>query len=252
MNGILWIVGVIVFVLLLPVFAIWYIRVSKPHSKKMANEQAQLDRKTGATGDAVASTSANGKGLIQELKKKLKGEFSSRIWTILLVVIGAAVFFWGLYTPGLRLWQVGDWSWDHWISLPAFCGIVFALIKMHKDALGTMAKPFESTLGLVVFSLFIGIPAVIWVRDAFLPQVICRDLSSREPRSCVLNTAWSSWIKAEEGPAVDGMRVCSTPGGKSERIVVNGTSFFRYKADEGTLIKMYRLFPGDKKCPATM
>lgn len=104
----------------------------------------------------------------------------------------------------------------------------------------------------VLFMLFIGIPAGFWVRDAFLPQVICKDVSAHETRSCLLNTAWSSWIKAAEGPAVDGMQVCVTPGGKSERKVMNGTAFFRFKADEGRLVKAYRAFPANVKCPATL
>ncbi len=179
-------------------------------------------------------------------------EYKQYLWTILLMLAGAAVFYWGLYTPGLRLSGVGDWSWEHWLALPAFGGIVFALIKMHASALGTMAGTLQSALVGAMFLLFIGIPAGIWVKDIFLPQVICKDVSAHETRSCTLNTAWSTWIKFAEGPENNGMQLCFTPGGKFERTDVNGTTFWRFKADDGRLVKAYRLFPPNQKCPATL
>ena len=179
-------------------------------------------------------------------------EYKQYLWTILLMLAGAAVFYWGLYTPGLRLSGVGDWSWEHWLALPAFGGIVFALIKMHASALGTMAGTLQSALVGAMFLLFIGIPAGIWVKDIFLPQVICKDVSAHETRSCTLNTAWSTLIKFAEGPENNGMQLCFTPGGKFERTDVNGTTFWRFKADDGRLVKAYRLFPPNQKCPATL
>ena len=250
MSTFLSIVGGLALFLALPVAAIWFIRAQSPHSKKMAHEQAQLDKKTGATKGALApaSTGGNGKGLLEGLKET----FGPRIWTILLVLAGAAVFFWGLYTPGLRLSQVGDWSFDHWIWLLAFGGIIFTLIRMHASALGTMGTTLQSVLAWTAFFLFIGIPAGFWVKDIFLPQVICKDVSAHETRSCTLNTAWSTWIKFAEGPENNGMQICFTPGGKFERTDVNGTTFWRFKADEGRLVKAYRLFPGNKACPSTL
>jgi hypothetical protein len=115
-----------------------------------------------------------------------------------------------------------------------------------------MAGTLQSALVGAMFLLFIGIPAGIWVKDIFLPQVICRDVSAHETRSCTLNTAWSTWIKFAEGPENNGMQLCFTPGGKFERTDVNGTTFWRFKADDGRLVKAYRLFPPNQKCPATL
>lgn len=169
----------------------------------------------------------------------------------LLVIAGAGIF-WGLYTPGLRLSQVGDWSWDHSILLLALWGVIIGLIALNAKALGATAKTLQKALMGVMLMLFIGIPAGFWVRDAFLPQVICKDVSAHETRSCFLNTAWSSWIKFAEGPENNGMQICFTPGGQFERTDVNGTTFWRFKAHEGRLVKAYRLFPADMKCPATL
>ena len=179
-------------------------------------------------------------------------KYGKYFWSALFALAGVAVFIWGLYTPGLRLPQVGDWSWNHWLWLLAFWGIVAALIALNAETLGTATKRLQEVLVAAMFLLFIGIPAGFWVRDIFLPQVICPDVSAHETRSCVLNTAWSSWVKIGDGPVSNGMQMCSTPVSPSERIDVNGTTFWRFKADEGRLVKAYRLFPPNEACPATL
>ena len=173
------------------------------------------------------------------------------VWSIVLAVVGAGIF-WKLYKPGLRFSQLGDWSWENWLWLLAFWGVLVVLIALNKKSLGSWAKTLQSAVAVAMFLMFLGVPAGLWVRDIFLPAVVCPDVSAHETRSCNINTSWSTWFKAAEGPAVDGMQVCSTPGGKSEREVMNGTAFFRYKADEGRLVKAYRLFPANQKCPATL
>jgi len=184
--------------------------------------------------------------------EKMKQRFEEYFWTIALALAAAAVFYWSLYTPRLRFSQVGGWAWDRWLWVLVFGAIVFLLIKLNEKALGTMAGTLQSALVGAMFLLFIGIPVGIWVKDLFLPQVICKDVSAHETRSCTLNTAWSSWVKFAEGPENNGMRLCLTPGGTFERTDINGTTFWRFKADEGRLIKSYRLMPGDQKCPATL
>ena len=182
----------------------------------------------------------------------LRGAVNNKSVITALLAIVAAVIFWGLYTLGLRLADVGNWSWDHWLWLLALWGVIAGLIALNAKALGATAKTLQKVLMGVMFMLFVVVPAGFWVRDALLPQVICRDVSAHETRSCLLNTAWSTWIKAAEGPTVDGMQVCVSPPGKFEREVMNGTSFFRFKADEGRLVKAYRLFPANQKCPAVL
>ncbi len=185
MNTLVWIVVVVIFVLLLLLAVISCLRAASPHSRKMAHEQEQLNRKTGMSNAATATAPPASKSMVG----KGFGWFKSNLVTALFVV---------------------------------------------------------------VLMLFVVVPAGFWVRDAFLPQVICKDVSAHETRNCVLNTAWSTWVKAAEGPTVDGMQVCATPGGQSERVVMNGTAFFRFKADEGRLVKAYRLFPPNEACPATL
>jgi hypothetical protein len=246
MDTALSVVSGLVSLLLLTIFVVIYLRlVVRPHSKKMAREQAELDRKTGtASGTSATATATNGGGRLERLTPYRT--------SILLALTGAAVFYWGLYTPGLRLSQVGDWSWDRWLWLLVFWGIITTLIALNAKALGTMAKTLQTTAMVAMFLLFLGIPAGFWVRDLFLPTIICPDVSAHQTRSCNINTAWSTWIKAAEGPAVDGMQICATPGGQFERTDANGTTFYRFKTDEGRLVKAYRLFPANTACPATL
>ncbi len=214
--------------LLLSVFVIIILLVKYPeHAKKVF---AGIGQTTGELKNAVVNKSV--------------------IMSTLLALAGVAIFFWSLYTPGPRLADVGNWGWDHWLPLLLLWGVLAALIALNAEK--TVAKTLQKLVAAVMLMLSVGIPAGFWVRDAFLPQIICRDVSAHETRSCNLNTAWSTWIKAAEGPSVDGMQVCVTPGGKFEREVMNGTAFFRFKADEGRLVKAYRLFPADVKCPATL
>lgn len=247
MSALLWVAGAILCIPILAILVAWYLRAANPHSRKMAHEQEQLsNKKTGTNGSPSAPVTTS---------KSKTGEgfewFKSNLVAALLVIAGAGIF-WGLYTPGLRLSQVGDWSWDHSILLLALWGVIIGLIALNAKALGATAKTLQKVLTGVMLMLFIGIPAGFWVRDAFLPQVICKDVSAHETRSCFLNTAWSSWIKFAEGPENNGMQICFTPGGQFERTDVNGTTFWRFKAHEGRLVKAYRLFPADVKCPATL
>lgn len=136
----------------------------------------------------------------------------------------------------------------YWLWIILLAGVFWVLIKVFG---GKHSGTLQTLLAVAMFMLFIG-PTWFAVRDAFLPQVICPDVSSQGPRSCNLNTAWSSWAKAAEGPAVDGMRMCASPGGQFERKDEGGITFFRFKANEGRLVKAYRLYPGSQRCPVTI
>jgi hypothetical protein len=91
-----------------------------------------------------------------------------------------------------------------------------------------------------------------WWKARAVRQVICPDISSHEQRQCLLGTDWSSWIKVEDGQLVEGMQVCATPGGQFERMEQNGITYWRFRADVGRLVKMYRLYQPSKKCSMTL
>ena len=228
-------------ILIAVIFVFWKYSADIKRTFAIVGKAARTSNETSASTPADTKKDGEKPDPLKLLK--------SNLVTALLVIAGAAIF-WGLYTPGLRLSQVGDWSWDHWLWLLAFWGVIAGLIALNAKALEATAKTLQKVLAGVMFMLFVGIPAGFWVRDAFLPQVICKDVSAHETRSCLLNTSWSTWIKFAEGPENNGMQLCFTPGGRFERTDVNGTTFWRFKADEGRLVKAYRLFPGNQKCPA--
>jgi hypothetical protein len=174
-------------------------------------------------------------------------------WTIVLILIGVMIFFWKIYTPGLQPSQVGSWSWDHWTWLLAFCGILITLVRIHAKSLGTLTDKLQTMVITAILVMFLGFPVWFGVKDSLLPQVICKDASSLETRSCTLNTKWSNWIKAAEGPADNGMQMCFTTGVEFERREdMNGTTFFRFKSKGGRIVVSYRLIPGNQKCPETL
>ncbi|MFA5998010.1 MAG: hypothetical protein WC814_01295 [Candidatus Paceibacterota bacterium] len=131
----------------------------------MAREQAELDRKTGtASGTSATATATNGGGRLERL---------TPYWpSILLFLVGVGIF-WGLYTPGLRFSQMGDWSWDHWLWLLALWGIVIALIALNAEALGAAAKTLQTIAAVAMLLLFLGIPIWNWATS---------DTSSRQER----------------------------------------------------------------------
>lgn len=89
--------------------------------------------------------------------------------SIALILAGAAIFFWGLYTPGLKLRQVGDWSWDNWFWLLVFGGILIALSRLNAKALGELAKKLETGTIIALLLLFFGFPMWFGIMDFFSP-----------------------------------------------------------------------------------
>ncbi|MEK7515803.1 MAG: hypothetical protein AAB555_02650 [Patescibacteria group bacterium] len=91
------------------------------------------------------------------------------VWTIVLAVVGAGIF-WKLYKPGLRFSQLGDWSWENWLWLLAFWGVLTALIAFNEKSLGSWAKTLQSTVAAAMFIMFLGIPSWFWVAGIFSPS----------------------------------------------------------------------------------
>ncbi|MHB1770045.1 MAG: hypothetical protein ACYCPH_03130 [Minisyncoccota bacterium] len=195
-----------------------------------------------------------------KIKEGKKGALIARLKDMLTqpLLIGLAVVisvgivvYWGLHAPMIpRPSDVGSWSWHHWLPLLILWGIFAALVAMYakKEWAGTLQKVLVG----VMLVLFVVLPVLGWVIESSVPHIVCPDVSAHETRDCVLNRAWSTWIKAAEGPADDGMQMCFTPGGKFERRDTDGTTFFRFKADSGHLVKAYRLIPGNKQCPEVL
>lgn len=89
--------------------------------------------------------------------------FTGNLWTILLILAGAGICCLGLYAPGmktLKITDMGDWSWSHWIPLLALWGILAAIVAINAK---TAAKVLQGILMWAMIVLFIIIPAFTWV-----------------------------------------------------------------------------------------
>ena len=104
--------------------------------------------------------------------------------SLILASIGIAVFFWGLYTPGLKANEVGSWSWDNWFWLLAFGGILIALSKLNAKALGDLAKKLETGMISAWLILFIGFPVWFGIVDFFSPSQHPARHATQPPMTC--------------------------------------------------------------------
>jgi len=161
-------------------------------------------------------------------------------WSAATVFIGGGLAVWAFLAQP-RPADVGSTSWDYWLTLLIIWGTLSALVALNATALGAASKVLQTVLAAAVLAVLVGIPSWYGVRDAFLPTKVCPDASEYEVRSCLLNTAWSAWIKAAEGPAVDGMFLWKSDGVDEEHMTRNGTTWFRYRAMEGEIVMKYRL-----------
>lgn len=187
----------------------------------------------------LIATKKSSWNLLPEKGMEIPENWKEKYGMWLLVVAGAAVFFWGLYTPELRLSQVGSWSWNHWLSLSAFLGIIFVLIALNAKALGATAKPLGSMLTGVAFMLFIGFPVWFGVRDAVLPSRLCPNGSANEIRECKVNTAWPYWIEGDTG-TTPGFLLCFDGPVEPDSAIMNGRSVYRFRAYEGESLVSYK------------
>ena len=91
-------------------------------SRKMAEEQARLDKRTEKKvdpPDLVKKDKENGKGNWLEASRQ-------NFWTILLIIVGIIVFFFGIYTPKMKTpssSEIESMVWARWIWILVFWGI---------------------------------------------------------------------------------------------------------------------------------
>lgn len=86
--------------------------------------------------------------------------------SIALVLAGAAVFFWGLYTPGLKAADIGSWSWDHWFQILVFCGILTAVVRLNARPLGELSGTIQTATVVTLLVLFLGFPTWSWITSS--------------------------------------------------------------------------------------
>lgn len=112
---------------------------------------------SGAASGGGTSATAPAQGPVEE-KWFVKHRLS-----ILLGIAGVIVFFWGLYTPGLKANGVGDWVWNNWFPILVFSGIILVLIRLNAKALGELAGTLRTGVTIALLLLFFGFPAWTWI-----------------------------------------------------------------------------------------
>lgn len=114
--------------------------------------------------------SGNGTPFVDSSIEKKKGAskkydwFKKNLWTILFVIAGVIVFFYGISSswkmPDLA--SVGKWSWSHWFWILIFCGIAYALIRVNDAKSSKTTETFKTLLIVAIPILFIGCPVIGW------------------------------------------------------------------------------------------
>ncbi len=166
MNALLWFFATI---LLLFVFSILAVRLARPHSRKMAKEQTHLDKKTGTGSGAYTATASGTSATTPPGRTGEERWYAKYLWSIVLVIVGVGLVYWGFNTQ-IRPADAGSWSWNHWLPLLILWGIVSALIALNAKSLGAAAKVLQGVLMGVMFLLFIGFPALVWIKGDEKPS----------------------------------------------------------------------------------
>jgi len=165
-----WIVGVVVLVLILIGLGLAYLRTRGLHSKKMADEQARLAKKTGKKAPEgppptpPASTNGNGKRFGWLRKKPGSG-----FWTFLLIVAAIVVFYCGIYSPSWEtpsFGSIGNLALRHWFWILILAAILAILIARVG---GGMKKTLNGFLVVVLIAIFVIIPAGVWIMTPRAP-----------------------------------------------------------------------------------
>ncbi len=236
------VVVVVMIFLIIPVA----LRLSAPHSSRMIQEQIRLDRHSGKVRSETVPERRSGGRALERVQKYLK---IAAGWSMTIGIIALCILLWWLYNTNVTLAQASDWARGHW----AF--VVLAAIALGVIIAKTMkarATTLIWLLGAATLALLLAEPVGAWVSEISLPQVTCQDPSSQKALTCLLNTKDSSWMKPAEGVADDGMRICYTPSSliEFEYRLVNGTSFYRFRAKEGHVLMTYRLhkIPPGEEC----
>lgn len=166
MDTALSVVGAFISLLLLTIFAVSYLRAVRPHSRKMAKEQAELDRKTGTASETrVASTATGGEGRFERL---------TPYWpSILIVIVGVVAVYWGFQNTQIRPTDAGSWSWAHWLPLLIIWSTISVLIVFNKKALGEAATMLQTVLAIAMVGALVVLPLVhaIWDESSSSQQV---------------------------------------------------------------------------------
>lgn len=202
MTSILWIVGLIAFVLLA---VIVYIRLTDSVQRKLASEQAKLDKKREGYGVTTASPSA-------KPGSKEKGWLENWfLWGLaLIILIVVALYHWGLgwFTFKMSVTEVAEWGSGYWFQILVVCGVLLLLFGW----LGADEDPkkpgrygrLQTAVWVAAATLIIGLPLLAWFKSP----------------SKVFAHAEHTGIPLSSWPVSDWPQLVIPAGGRSELIPI--------------------------------
>lgn len=200
--------------------SMFLLRGGSAHSERMAREQEQLDRKNGIA-PRTRTTSENVDG------SKRFDWVRSNLLTILFVIGGAMLVYWGFQNTQVRPTDAGSWSQSHWLPLLIVWGVGAVLIAL--NATGTMAKTLQWVLAGTMLMLFVVIPLVNLAWGEKTPPQ--RATRSEVPLASSPQSSWPKWVMP--------------PGGESER---NTSPPGMHLVAAGNYFRLHAVYPDGRKC----
>lgn len=156
--------SIVIAALILIVTIVIIQRIRRPHSKKMDQEQEQVDRKTKSSVLTSASPlEKGGNAKILELIKR-KISFSWIVFgNIATALIGIAVFLYFRLEPdsGIRPADIGSRTWDYWRQILAAWSVIYFLIWLNAEK--TIAPQLQKIPFWIVVTLLVLLPSWSWI-----------------------------------------------------------------------------------------
>jgi hypothetical protein len=236
MSPFSWFLLLVVAAIFLFGFILIVARIARPHSKKMARGQAQLNKKRGATAPTAAGTAGISPVTPSTLGERASEWFMKYLWSILIVVALVGLVLWGLSgtlgTPSQSLQSpslktVWEGTKNYWLWIVLILAIMFFLSFF-------IAKPWAKALQwlsvITAFLLFAVFPVLVGIRgdETSNPQQAAR---SEIPLASSPQSSWPKWA--------------IPPGGKSERIV-SPPGFHLVAA--GNHFLLHAVYPDGREC----
>lgn len=196
-----WFLLLVVVAIFLFGFILIVARIARPHSKKMARGQAQLNRKRGATAPAAAAGTAGVSPVTPStLGERASEWFMKYLWSILIVIALVGLVLWGLWgtlgTPSQSLQSPSlktVWEWTknywHWILIASVIAWGFLSFVQKKKENEVFAKSLKSMLVLVLVTLFVVFPSIVTVKgsyEEYNTKACNSHFNSTEATSCLL------------------------------------------------------------------
>lgn len=129
-------------------------RLSKPHSRKIKQQQAHINSRVGVQQPVTPT------GNTAHLPARPVRGYGW-MWTVILAITALGVlYFWIYKDPAWSSMggaaEVNRWALNHWVGILVFAGILWVLVELNSADLGGAAHVLRQMLLWGVFALFIG------------------------------------------------------------------------------------------------